>query len=317
MTATTPALASNSRALHNYANNLLAYLQDPAAASTATINRLYQHWPALRAARNCDSPEALAALLPELGIGNVVSPPGPDGKRHAPLFPPEATPLDAVMKLLGTAPGFCHGDKGPMSDRDIATAILDFDMVSYPDDYVPQEGGVVSRGISSGGYDLTLGETVLVFSHPNRRPSYDPLIDPAAFDAGWLHPLEPATDPRTGWRYVTVPPHTTVLGHSNEIFALPDNVIGQCLGKSTYARCGVDVMVTPLEPGWDGQVTLEFANNTPLSQRYYLHQGILQVCFTRLDAPVVLPYHAKGRSGSGGKYSNQRGVVLPRNSAVA
>ena len=288
------SVESNSQALRNY-RAALAALQQRGEAALADFSRLYDHWPALRKAFDIKDAEELRRVFSARFSADYRAP--------------------AACASLGNLHLFCDSsDPGPMTDCAIASALLTYGLVSFPEGYTPIDGGAVSRGISSAGYDLTLAERVLVFKTLGERPEAIPVIDPANFDSNWLRELPVHTDPDTGWRFVMVPPGTTALGFSNEIFALPDNVIGQCLGKSTYARCGVDVMVTPLEPGWDGQVTLEFSNNTALAQRYYIDQGILQVCFTVLPKPAVLPYHAKGKGRTGGKYSNQRGVILPRNS---
>ena len=289
---------SNSQALRNYQAATAALQQEGEAALAAQLSQLYAHWPALRKAFDLKDAQDLRQLF------------------YASFYNDYRSP--GISSSLGDFSHFCDSSHpGPMTDSAVASAILTYGLVSFPEGYTPFDGGAVSRGISSAGFDLTLADRVLVFKTLGERPEAIPVIDPANFDSNWLRELPVHTDPATGWRFVMVPPGTTALGFSNEIFALPDNVIGQCLGKSTYARCGVDVMVTPLEPGWDGQVTLEFSNNTALAQRYYIDQGILQVCFTVLPKPAVLPYHAKGRGKTGGKYSNQRGVVLPRNSEGA
>ena len=294
-----PLFASSSQAAKNA-------LRKTVFLPAQRVRSVLQHWPALVSAFGGNNKQATDFLGTLLGLR---------------LDWNKAAGFSNRLTPHGLIPRFCHRlalaeepQDGMMNDEEIALGILAYDLVSFPEGFAPVTSGALSSGISSCGYDLTLAESVVVFRTPAERPAEGSVIDPANFDPDWLRTLPIHTEAATGWRYVLIPPHTTALGHSNEILALPDNVFGECLGKSTYARCGVDVMVTPLEPGWDGQVTLEFANNTPLSQRFYIDQGILQVAFHCLSQPAVVPYHAK--RANGGKYSSQRGIVLPRNSAA-
>jgi dCTP deaminase len=296
-----PLFASSSQAAKNA-------LRKTVFLPAQRVRGVLQHWPALVSACGGD-PKLAADFL------------GQDSNRGLLLGWLQVAGFSSLPTPHGLIQRFCHRlalaeepQDGVMNDEEIALGIMAYDLVSFPEGFAPVTSGALSSGISSCGYDLTLAESVVVFRNPTDRPATGAVIDPANFDPDWLRTLPVHTEEDTGWRYVKIPPRTTALGHSNEILALPDNVFGVCLGKSTYARCGVDVMVTPLEPGWDGQVTLEFANNTLLWQRFYIDQGVLQVAFHCLSQPAVVPYHAK--RANGGKYSSQRGIVLPRNSAA-
>lgn len=153
---------------------------------------------------------------------------------------------------------------------------------------------VISYGTSSYGYDARLAETFKVFSD-----TYCAVMDPK-------DPDPRAFVDRTEKERLIIPPRGYVLGHTIETFDIPDDVVVVCLGKSTYARTGLIVNVTPLEPGWRGQVTLEFFNALPIPTIVYPGEGICQFIFLR-GAPCERPYGVRS-----GKYNDQRGVVLSR-----
>ena len=154
--------------------------------------------------------------------------------------------------------------------------------------------GVISYGVSSYGYDIRVSDEFKVFTNINST-----LIDPKNFDSNSFVTVKGAT--------CIVPPNSFALARTVEYFRIPENVITICLGKSTYARCGIIINVTPFEPGWEGHVTLEISNTTPLPAKIYANEGIAQVLFFEGDEPCDVSYRAKK-----GKYMGQTGVTLPR-----
>ena len=154
--------------------------------------------------------------------------------------------------------------------------------------------GVISYGLSSYGYDARVAPDWRIFTNVDSA-----VVDPKSFD-----PDSFVT--RTG-AHCTIPPNSFALAHTIEYFRIPRDILVICLGKSTYARCGIIVNVTPLEPEWEGQVTIEISNTTPLPARIYANEGICQFLFLKGDAPPDVSYADKA-----GKYMGQRGVSLPR-----
>jgi dCTP deaminase len=154
--------------------------------------------------------------------------------------------------------------------------------------------GVISYGVSSYGYDIRVADEFKVFTNINST-----VIDPKNFDSNSFVTVKAAT--------CIIPPNSFALARTVEYFRIPENVITVCLGKSTYARCGIIINVTPFEPGWEGHVTLEISNTTPLPAKIYANEGIAQVLFFEGDEPCEVSYKAKS-----GKYMGQRGVTLPR-----
>ena len=154
--------------------------------------------------------------------------------------------------------------------------------------------GVISYGLSSYGYDARVADDFRVFTNVDSA-----VVDPKAFN-------EDSFVRRSG-PTCTIPPNSFALAHTVEYFRIPRDVLVICLGKSTYARCGIIVNVTPLEPEWEGQVTIEISNTTPLPARIHAHEGICQFLFLRGDSPPEVSYADKK-----GKYMGQRGVSLPR-----
>jgi dCTP deaminase len=153
---------------------------------------------------------------------------------------------------------------------------------------------VISYGLSSYGYDIRVADEFRVFTNINST-----VIDPKNFDSSSFVTIKAAT--------CIIPPNSFALARTVEYFRIPENVITICLGKSTYARCGIIINVTPFEPGWEGNVTLEISNTTPLPAKIYANEGIAQVLFFEGDEPCLTSYRAKG-----GKYMGQTGVTLPR-----
>ena len=161
---------------------------------------------------------------------------------------------------------------------------------------VKEAGGqrIVSYGTSSYGYDIHCSSEFKVFTNINAT-----IVDPKVFDE------KSFVDVRAD--ECIIPPNSFALARTIEYFRIPRNVLTICLGKSTYARCGIIVNVTPLEPEWEGHVTLEFSNTTPLPARIYANEGVAQVIFIESDEVCETSYRDRG-----GKYQGQKGVTLPR-----
>ena len=154
--------------------------------------------------------------------------------------------------------------------------------------------GIVSYGLSSYGYDIRVANEFKVFTNINTT-----VIDPKEFDPLSFVDLKADS--------CIVPPNSFVLARTVEYFRIPRDVLTICLGKSTYARCGIIVNVTPFEPEWEGTATLEISNTTPLPARIYANEGIAQVLFFQSDEPCATSYADKR-----GKYQAQRAVTLPK-----
>jgi dCTP deaminase len=154
--------------------------------------------------------------------------------------------------------------------------------------------GVISYGVSSYGYDIRVADVYKIFTNVHSA-----VVDPKEFDPQSMVDF-------TG-DICVIPPNSFALARSVEYFRIPRDVLTICLGKSTYARCGIIVNVTPFEPEWEGFVTLEISNTTPLPARIYSHEGIAQVLFFQADEECELSYADKK-----GKYQKQNSIVLPK-----
>ena len=154
--------------------------------------------------------------------------------------------------------------------------------------------GQISYGVSSYGYDIRVADEYMIFTNV-----FSAIVDPKNFD------------PRSMVEYkgevCVIPPNSFALARTVEYFRIPKNVLTVCLGKSTYARCGIIVNVTPFEPEWEGFVTLEISNTTPLPAKIYSNEGIAQVLFFEGDEPCETTYADKK-----GKYQKQQSIVLPK-----
>ena len=155
---------------------------------------------------------------------------------------------------------------------------------------------IVSYGTSSYGYDIRCSNEFKIFTNINST-----IVDPKQFDAKSFVDYK--------GEVCIIPPNSFALARTVEYFRIPRNVLTICLGKSTYARCGIIVNVTPLEPEWEGHVTLEFSNTTPLPARIYANEGVAQMLFFQAEKDDVCETSYKDR---GGKYQGQTGVTLPR-----
>jgi len=180
-----------------------------------------------------------------------------------------------------------------LSDKTIRNLALEEGMISPFEDKQVREGKI-SYGLSSFGYDARVSEEFKIFTNVNSE-----IIDPKDFKST---------------NFVTkngpeciIPPNSFVLARTVELFKIPKNVLVICLGKSTYARCGIIVNVTPLEPGWEGYVTLEFSNTTPLPAKIYANEGAAQFIFLKGNETPEVTYADRN-----GKYMGQTGVTLPK-----
>ena len=162
----------------------------------------------------------------------------------------------------------------------------------FVDDQV--RAGVISYGVSSYGYDVRVGDEFKVFTNV-----YNTVVDPKAFDPRSFVDIKADV--------CIIPPNSFALARTVEYFRIPRDVLTVCVGKSTYARCGLIVNVTPFEPEWEGFVTLEISNTTPLPARVYANEGIAQVLFFQSDEVCEVSYADKK-----GKYQKQQGLTLPR-----
>jgi dCTP deaminase len=172
-----------------------------------------------------------------------------------------------------------HGMISPFSERQVRTE---------------KGNSIISYGLSSYGYDLRVSNEFKVFTNV-----FSSIVDPKAFDEKSFVDME--TD------ICVVPPNSFALARSIEYFRIPRDVITVCLGKSTYARCGIIVNVTPFEPEWEGHVTLEISNTTPLPARIYANEGLAQVLFLGGAEPCEVSYADRA-----GKYMFQQGITIPK-----
>ena len=156
------------------------------------------------------------------------------------------------------------------------------------------ENRLISYGTSSYGYDVRCSREFKAFTNINSAT-----VDPKNFDEGSF--VDVVGD------VCVIPPNSFALASTVEYFRIPRNVLTICLGKSTYARCGIIVNVTPLEPEWEGHVTLEFSNTTTLPAKIYANEGVAQMLFFESDEVCEVSYKDRG-----GKYQGQRGVTLPK-----
>ena len=153
---------------------------------------------------------------------------------------------------------------------------------------------IVSYGTSSYGYDVRCSDEFKVFTNV-----YSTVVDPKNFDEKSFVDIKADV--------CLIPPNSFALARTVELFRIPRNVLTICLGKSSYARCGIVVNVTPLEPEWEGYVTLEFSNTTPLPAKIYANEGVAQMLFFESDEVCETSYKDRG-----GKYQGQKGVTLPK-----
>ena len=179
------------------------------------------------------------------------------------------------------------------SDKWIRRMAVEHKMIEPFEDSQVRDG-VISYGVSSYGYDMRVADEFRIFTNVNST-----IVDPKHFDSKSFVEFKGAV--------CIVPPNSFALARSVEYFRIPRNVLTICVGKSTYARCGIIVNVTPFEPEWEGYVTLEISNTTPLPAKIYANEGLCQVVFFESDEPCAVSYRDKK-----GKYQSQQGIVLPK-----
>ena len=179
------------------------------------------------------------------------------------------------------------------SDKWIRRMALEYAMIKpFEDKQV--RSGAISYGVSSYGYDIRISDEFKIFTNINTT-----IVDPKNFD--------PRSFVNFKGDVCIIPPNSFALGRSVEYFKIPRTVLTICVGKSTYARCGIIVNVTPFEPEWEGTATLEVSNTTPLPAKIYANEGIAQVIFLESDEICTTSYADKK-----GKYQAQREVTLPK-----
>jgi dCTP deaminase len=179
------------------------------------------------------------------------------------------------------------------SDRWIKRMALDKGMIE-PFEERQFRTGVISYGLSSYGYDIRIADSFKIFTNV-----FNTVVDPKAFDPRSFVDFQGDT--------CVIPPNSFALGRSIEYFRIPRNVMTICVGKSTYARCGIITNVTPFEPEWEGIVTLEVSNTTPLPAKIYANEGIAQMLFFESDEECEVSYADKK-----GKYQGQKTLTLPK-----
>ena len=180
-----------------------------------------------------------------------------------------------------------------MNDAWIRRMALDHGMIEPYEDRQVRDG-VISYGVSSYGYDMRVAREFKIFTNV-----LSSIVDPKDFDPKSFVEFE--------GDYCIVPPNSFALARSVEYFRIPRDILTICVGKSTYARCGIITNVTPFEPEWEGFVTLEISNTTPLPAKIYANEGIAQVLFLQGNAPPDVSYRDKR-----GKYQAQTGITLPK-----
>ena len=179
------------------------------------------------------------------------------------------------------------------SDKWIKKMSSEYDMIApFTDEQI--KSGTISYGVSSYGYDIRVADEYKIFTNVNNS-----IIDPKNFDANSFVDFKGDV--------CIVPPNSFALARSVEYFKIPRKILTICVGKSTYARCGIIVNVTPFEPEWEGYVTLEISNTTPLPAKIYSNEGLCQVLFFESDEDCEVSYKDKS-----GKYLKQVGITLPK-----
>ena len=179
-----------------------------------------------------------------------------------------------------------------LSDKWIKKKALDGMIAPFEEKQIRE--GKISYGLSSFGYDARVSNEFKIFTNVNSE-----IVDPKSF--------KPSNFVTKNVSECVIPPNSFVLASTVEYFKIPKDVLVICLGKSTYARCGIIVNVTPLEPGWEGHVTLEFSNTTPLPAKIYANEGVAQFIFLQGNEKPEISY-----SDRKGKYMGQTGVTLPK-----
>jgi dCTP deaminase len=181
---------------------------------------------------------------------------------------------------------------GILSDRQIEKLVR-----ITPFEKGAKRPGTVSFGVTSYGYDVRVGTHFKIFTNVNSS-----IVDPKKFDPRSFVDINAEQN-----GYILIPPNSFALCETVEYFEVPRDMLAICVGKSTYARCGIIVNVTPLEPEWKGKITIEISNTTPLPAKIYANEGIAQIIFMRGEEVCERSYADKG-----GKYQDQPGLTLPK-----
>ncbi len=190
-----------------------------------------------------------------------------------------------------SVPSFSKGKL--LIDREIKAYVEKYRMLDPFSDHL-NSSGVISWGLSSMGYDIRVADEFKVFTNV-----WNTVVDPKKFD--------PRSFVDFNGPECIIPPNSFALARTVEYFRIPENVISICTGKSTYARCGIIVNVTPFEPGWEGFAVLEISNTTPLPAKIYANEGIAQVLFFASEDACEVSYADRK-----GKYQKQQSIVLPK-----
>ena len=201
--------------------------------------------------------------------------------------------MSATATNLSTSSTQATKGMSVKSDRWIRRMALDHDMIN-PFSEKQVGAGVISYGLSSYGYDLRVADEFKIFTNINST-----VVDPKQFDERSFITVRQEV--------AIIPPNSFALARSVEYFKIPRDVITLCVGKSTYARCGIIVNVTPFEPEWEGFVTLEISNTPPLPAKIYANEGLCQILFFQSDEECETSYADRK-----GKYQSQKGIVLPK-----
>lgn len=180
-----------------------------------------------------------------------------------------------------------------LSDKEIKEYVKKYKMITPFISHQKREG-IISFGLSSYGYDFRIYDEFKIFTNVNSA-----IVDPKNFNNKSFINFK--------GKECVIPPNSFVLGRSVEYFRIPRDILGICLGKSTYARCGIVINVTPLEPEWNGYITVEISNTTPLPAKIYSGEGIAQVLFLKSETECLISYADKK-----GKYQNQNKLTLPK-----
>jgi dCTP deaminase len=207
--------------------------------------------------------------------------------------PTRKTALRRVTRLAPAGAIGNHPRMAILSDRWIRNEVRLSGMIE-PFVEAQRNEGCISYGLSSYGYDARVADEFKIFTNVDNA-----IVDPKNFASNSF--VDRKTD------VCIIPPNSFALARTVEYFRVPRDVLVICLGKSTYARCGIIVNVTPLEPGWEGHVTLEFSNTTPLPAKVYANEGACQFLFLQGNEPCEISYADRA-----GKYMGQRGVTLPK-----
>ena len=196
-----------------------------------------------------------------------------------------------IGKKRKTSPSFLSGKL--LIDREIKEYVQKYKMLEPFSDHLNSKG-VISWGLSSMGYDIRIADEFKVFTDV-----WNTVVDPKAFDQRSFVDMKGPV--------CIIPPNSFALARTVEYFRIPRNVLTLCTGKSTYARCGLIVNVTPFEPEWEGFAVLEISNTTPLPAKVYANEGIAQVLFFASEEPCEVSYGDRK-----GKYQKQQSIVLPK-----